>query len=49
MKNSYEFFKFYSLGSISQYCVLQYVMSYVFSFYMTQLAGKERLLNNYQN
>ena len=34
----YEFFKFFSLGSISQYGTLQQNMS---SEYMTQLAGKQ--------
>ena len=44
--NVYEFFKFSTVRSISQYGTLQSIMNITSSLCMTQLAGKE--LNEFQ-
>ena len=44
--NVYGFFKFSTVGSISQYGTLQSIMNIASSLCMTQFAGKE--LHNFQ-
>ena len=49
LKNVYEFFKFSVLDSISQFAIIQYIMSIASPLYLNQLTGKETNFNNYQN
>ena len=44
LMNAYEFFKFFTLRSISRHGT--YIMKNVSSLHMTQLARKETIFNN---